>query len=427
MSRQTASQPSISPQGRKAFISPKNNLLQNDFYKQLWKQFDKGLNTSLESFKKTMNVSITRVEQRLKTCEENLINIVKKRQKFYEKEMIFAETLVNKELRSKVIISQWTNQFLAISENSAALTSIPPSDDQAQLTVGKPRSKSKKAKQPTLPPPPPLQQTVLDPITFAIVRFALNITLNYRDVHLEFILYTNIHKHLIHFISLTDSYLIIGPSLLALIHISLINNNIKHILVNEGILQNLLLLMTNATLSNQVILSLCCKLCSSLALEQLNKTLIVKSGLFHVLFDLILGSHTNVNEMIQYYSITAIVNILYNNEINRKYAIELNGIKPLLTIIRTTSENKIIAQSMHALANIAYGNAYTANYILVGGGGEILAESVAIVDILGESYFIAQSIYAAYANMCYSETNQTHIGNVEGLLDTTVRICENGR
>jgi hypothetical protein len=420
-----------SPVHRKAFIQ-QNNLMQSEFYRNLWKQFDKGLNVTLESFKKQMNVAINKVEVRLKQCEANLSRVAIQRQKFFEHELVVAETLVNKELRSKVIIAQWTNQFLSLSDNENSNRSPGGGGDEDGHKKTTPKSGRRGGRVIPLPKKPiqqpSLQQTQLDPVTFAIIRFALNITLNYRDVNLEFILYTNIHKHLIHFISLTNTYMIIGPSLMALNHISLINNEIKHILVTEGILQNLLILMTSSKLSNQTILSLCAKLCSSLALEQLNKSFMAKSGVFHVLFDLILGSHCDVNEMIQYYAITAIVNTLYNNEINRKYAIEINGIKPILTAIRITSDTKLMSQAMNALANIAYGNAYTANMILIAGGGEILAEIVAVADILGEgSYAIVESGYAAYSNMCYSETNQTHIGNVEGLLDTTTRICEHGR
>jgi hypothetical protein len=415
--------------GRKAFIQ--KNLLDNDFYRSLWKQFDKGLATSLDSFSRQINVSVAKIEKRIKQCEVNLSRLVVQRQKFFEQELVVAETLVNKELRSKVIIAQWTNQFLSVSDGKE---NIAPKDSQ----IGSPTNNTQALspsrrgrKEIKKPPPPPrnatFQQNVLDPITFAIIRFALNITLNYRDVTLDFILYTGLHKNLIHFISLTDTYMIIGPALMALNHIVLINNEIKHILVCEGILQKLLVLMTSSKLSNKVILSLCAKLCASLALEQLNKSSIAKSGVFHVLFDLILGAHCDINEMIQYYAITAILNTIYKNEINRKYAIEISGIKPLLTAVRTTSDNKLMAQAMHALANVAYSNAFTANCILVEGGGEILAEIVAITDILGPNYFIAESAYSAYSNMCYSETNQTHIGNVEGLLDTTIRICENAR
>jgi hypothetical protein len=432
-------------QHRQAFIGTKN-LLQNDFYKSLFKQFEKGLNTTLESFKKTMHVSILKVENRIRTCEENLSVLVKKRQKFYEQELRIAETLVNKELRSKVIISQWTNQFLSISVPSADTGNNPTKSNLPDLGspsrgggVGMTAKQSRKKREKQFGNNNSLthsssshnqqsQQTVLDPITFAIVRFALNITLNYHDVNIDFILYTNVHKQLIHFISLTDSYMIIGPSLLALNHISLLNHEIKRILVSEGILQNLLILLTSSQLSNQVILSLCAKLCASLALEQLNKSAIAKSGLYHVFFDLILGSHCDINEMIQYYAITAIVNTLYNNEINRKYAIEINGIKPLLTVLKITSNNHLIAQTMHCLANISYGNAYTANCILIAGGGEVIGEILSIIDITREeTVFIAEAAMAAYTNMCYSETNQIHIGNIERLLETTIRICEHGK
>lgn len=106
----------------------------SDLQKQLFKKFDKSLSTTLESFNKQLSFAISKIENRLNECERNIKVVVKRTRKHFDSELAVAETLVNKELRSKIIMSQWTNKFLSSVE-----------------------------------------QADLDPITFALSRFVLDI------------------------------------------------------------------------------------------------------------------------------------------------------------------------------------------------------------------------------------------------------------
>lgn len=140
-------------------IAAKKLMDSNDFYKKLYRKFDKSLNSCLESFQKTINVTVTKAENRLYQCEQSMHLYMKNMKKSYEVDLTLAENLVNKELKSKVIMSQWTNMFLTTTEQSS-----------------------------------------LDALTFAISRFALNVCLCFRDVTPAYIVETQVHKNLIYYI-----------------------------------------------------------------------------------------------------------------------------------------------------------------------------------------------------------------------------------
>lgn len=361
----------------------RNLLDTSEFYKKLFKKFDKGVNTVLDSFRKKINVSVDKCEQRLKKCEKSLQNYVRKVRDACEEDLKQAEVLVNKELRSKIIISQWTNKFLATSE-----------------------------------------QASLDPITFAITRFSLNICMNYCDVSPEYLLAANVHKHLIDYISMENNYLVVGPSLMALVHISLYPSIRPAIVAAEG-LPAILKIIVNS--KSKPLLALSAKLLASLALDSNNKALLSRTGCFHGLGDLILGNHCDVDNEVQIFAVTAIVNLLHHHEANRRLAIELNIVKPILTILQTISTERLLILCVRVLANIAYSNAYTAHVALITGAGDCLSILIEAIDCQRQP-ILCHGLLSALSNMCgNNDMNQTAIGNMDAFVECTVRILSHAK
>jgi hypothetical protein len=362
--------------------SPAQKLIDsNEFYKKLYRKFDKSLNSCLEGFQKTINNSIAKVETRLYQCEEAMKVYMDNTKKGYETDLNLAETLVNKELRSKVIISQWTNLFLTTTE-----------------------------------------QATIDPVTFSISRFALNIALTFDAVSPKYFVETSIPKHLINYLN-TGQVTVLGPCLMALAHMSLYIE-LKHVIVQEGALPALLKIIYN--FKSKPVLALCAKLCASLAIDLSTKVMMAQSGCFHALIDLILGSHSDVDESVRFYSLCAIVNILYQNDSNRLLSIELQCIKPLITVLQVSSNEEILVQTLRSLGNISYGNAFTANNILLAGGGEVMVEMLQSIDINSQPGIVHAAL-STLSNICYAETNQTHVGNVNGMLEVILNVCEHSR
>lgn len=312
-------------------VKVKEQREESEFMKKLRLKFEKGMNSSLESFSKQINVSLGKLNTRLKNCERTMKRCVKKLRGNFDSELNIAENLVNKELRSKIIMSQWTNKFLSS-----------------------------------------IEQKNLDPITFGLSRYCLNIALCFQDITPIQILDTQVHKQMVDIIASKSNnllQLVQGPALMALVHISLYPE-IKQPLVLVGVMPAILKILTQS--KSMTILALGAKLVASLAIEGNNKTIISQSGCIHALFDLILGAHVDVDVHIQRYSLHALINCIYQSDANRLLSLELHGIKPLLTLLQSTAHEELIVSAARCLANIAYSNPFTANAILIAGGGEVL-------------------------------------------------------
>lgn len=361
--------------------TPLDRLRKNPTYVRQLAIFEKSLSSQIERMTRTFNFALEKLDIKLQSCEARMESYCQRTRQKCDEELSVAESLVNKELRSKVIMSQWTNKFLAESESE-----------------------------------------VLDPITFAFARFSLNVSLCYKDIEPQYFIRSRVHDQLVAYAKF-PSELVVGPALIGLVHLSLLDE-MKPVIVAAGILPVILGLITNS--KSKPILNQICKLIASLALHFPNKTLIVNSGCFHGVLDLILGSHTDINRDIQYYALCSSLNIIYGSDANRVLSIELKAIKPMVTSIQTTSDNGVLLQSIQNMANIAYNNPYTSGCILSFGGESALVEVLESNDVIRHPE-IAYAALAAISNICCSEASQSHVGSIKGLLESVVRICEHAR
>jgi signal transduction histidine kinase len=208
---------------------------------------------------------------------------------------------------------------------------------------------------------------------------------------------------------------------MALIHISLYPK-LKSAIVSGDGLNAILKIVTYSKSKPLLTLYL-----ASLAIEPTNKALISRSGCFHALGDLILGNHVDVNVDIQISAVCAILNTLYTHDANRRLAVELNIIKPLLTVLQTSTNEKLLTLSVRVFANMSFRDTTTAHSALLGGAGDCLATLLGSIDFMKQSQ-LAHAILAALANMCgKSDLNQTAIGNIDRIGDIVLRILEFSR
>lgn len=345
------------------------------------RQFDKELQSFCEKAYRQFALSCEKVEQRINRCEETMYQLIRKTKLRSENEVKFAETLVNKELRSKIITAQWSNYFLSATDEEN-----------------------------------------IDPITFGITRYCLNMCLCWRDVAPEYLLQCNVHKHLVFYAGF-DSELVAGPATMALVHLSL-HPELKYPIVTSGVLPGLL---RRIVLSNsRPVLTQVCKLLASLSLQGSNKTAVASSGCLHGALDLIMQVNKKFKTIdvdIQYAALTAVVNTTSQCDANRKYVVDLNGIRPLLEAIQTSSNNAIILEAIKALANTAFQSQFTAGCILTAGGDLTLVEVLESSDILRQP-LVAHAALSCLANLCNYEATQSHIGYTKGCVEAAIRICD---
>ena len=353
------------------------------FFNRLFDTFDRKLISMVDYTSKLLGHKIGRLEARLEKAENTMMRYVSETKLIHDNELALAEVLVHKEMRSKVLMSQWTNYFLANSE-----------------------------------------QTHLDPVTFTFCRYCLNICICYAEVDASYFLRANVHKQLVAFGNF-DSELVSGPAVMALAHLSLHHPDMRSDIVLADALPMALRLLVHS--NSKPILLNTCKMCASLALHFPNKSPMVNSGCLHILLDLILGSNKDfLDENIQYYSICSVVNIVSGSDANRVLMIELNGVKPLLDCLQMTSRDDTILECCKALANIAFCNPFASGKILTLGGDVVIVEILETSDILKHVPVIYTG-FSSLSNICTSEATQTRIGGLPGLVENILRTIDNAR
>ena len=355
-------------------------IKEHPLYKHLGKQFDKGLTSFLDREAKKFNFAISRVEKKLVKAEERMIEYCNKVDSIAGNEIKMAETLVNKELRFKTIMAQWTNCFVANTSTES-----------------------------------------LDALSWGFSRFCLNIAMGWNDIPPRAMMQAGIHRSLCDLIKF-KSELVIGPALLALAHISL-HDELKPAITNANVLPTLIKLLV--TSESKPILCQTCKLIASLALHFPNKVLITNSGNVHGLLDCILGTNKEIDDTVAHAALTGIVNVVNGNDANRNLMVDLNGIKPILSIIQHRSEALLLIECVKALGNIAYCNTFTSGTMLSLGADRLMVELLNGGDIMTEPDIVFTTL-AVCANMCYGESTQSHVGSSPNLVETVIRIIQYG-
>ena len=287
---------------------PKKERIKNDpVFKKLFKLFDKGMAPVFEREAKKFNQSITKVENKIVRTEKKMLEYCAMIERTAQADMIIAEKLVNQELRFKTIMAQWTNSFLAHSD-----------------------------------------LMYLDPLTWSFARSSLNICLAYEQLPAKMLIQADVHKSLCGLIKF-KSELVVGPALMALTHISL-HDEMKPAITLANCLPTIIKLLV--TSESKPILCQASKLLASLALHFPNKSLITNSGNLHGLLDLILGTNKEIDESVAYAALTGITNVVYGSDANRRLIIDLSGIKPLLSFIQHSTDDKGIEEAIKSMGNV---------------------------------------------------------------------------
>ena len=361
-------------EGKKAEDAFKNK----PHLKKAFKEFDRLMQPILDRYSKKFNFSISKVEAKLERCEKAMLKYCDMTSNQSLADLETAEKLVNKELRFKTIMAQWTNYFLARSHTES-----------------------------------------LDILAWGFARFSLNICFGWNEISPRHLLQAGIHKSLGDLIKFR-SELVQGPAMMALMHIS-IHDEMKPAITLINVLPTVIKLMV--TSESKPVLCQCCKLIASLALHFPNKALITNTGCLHGLLDLILGTNKEIDPSISYAALTGVVNSVCGNDANRLLLCDLDGIKPILSIIQNTSDNAIIEQAMRCLGNIAYCNGFCAGEMLSQGTDVIIVEILNSSNVMQEANVVFTGL-ATLANLCFVESTQSHIGSSNDLVDTALRILE---
>ena len=352
-----------------------------EVYINLQKQFDKAFCAQFERMANNFSKSIEKTEQKLVKCERKMMDFIHQTRGIAHADLTLAESLVNKELRFKIIMAQWTNKFLVHSDSRQ-----------------------------------------LDALTWALARYSMNICLCWNEVSPKHFIEAGVHKALAGFIKF-KSELVVGPAMMALVHISMHPELKPNIVLAEVLPTIVKLLVTN---DSKPILCQACKLLASLALHFPNKSLISNSGNLHGLLDLILGNDKEIDDAVSYAALMGVVNAIQGSDANRMLIVDLDGLKPLLSTLQHTCNNDLILQALRALTNITFCNVFTASVYLSQGGDRVVIDLLQSGNILKDPVIVHAAL-ASVANVCYNEATQSHIGSSLGWVELAIRICDHAR
>jgi hypothetical protein len=121
---------------------------------------------------------------------------------------------------------------------------------------------------------------------------------------------------------------------------------------------------------------------------------------------------------LQYHALAAAVNIVHGSDANRVLAFELKAVYPAIHAMSHANDDGIIEQASMLLANIAHNNSFTGAAIISHGGDRALQIAIQITS----SRKLAASCISTMANLCTNETNQSHLGAENGMLDMIIRL-----
>jgi hypothetical protein len=346
-----------------------------------YRSFDRGLVACIDDIKNKLTKACDGIENRLVKVEDAVVQYVQGIKALTARDLDFASEIVTKEMRTKVLMSQWASSFIAGSRNAS-----------------------------------------LDPIAYGFARFAFTICSCFDAVSAEYFRESNIHI-LMHSLMSFDSELVSGPATMALMHLSL-HHDLRPDIVRIQALPTILKCLVNS--NSQVVMTQACKLCASLALHDSNKSEIAGSGCFNVLLDLAGGMHKIVSKNTQRAAAAAVVNIIHRNNANRLLAVELEGVKAMLNGIRLSSNEYIILQGLRGLCNIAYHDKFCGSSILSAGGDKVIVDILESGDILRQPETVVTCL-SCLTNCCITEATQAHIGSSGGAVAAAIRIIQHGR
>ena len=93
------------------------NKKENKQLTKAYRSFDRGLNACVNETKRKLESACDSVQERITKVESSVIKYVQGVRSLCDRDLTFASEIVTKEMRNKVLMSQWACSFLAGSRD----------------------------------------------------------------------------------------------------------------------------------------------------------------------------------------------------------------------------------------------------------------------------------------------------------------------
>ncbi|GMI42355.1 hypothetical protein TeGR_g13220 [Tetraparma gracilis] len=209
---------------------------------------------------------------------------------------------------------------------------------------------------------------------------------------------------------------------MALAHLSL-HPETKGAIARAGGIANCVALVNGNP--NAPIVSQCCKTLASVAMHPPNKPLMAGKGAIKALVRLVQSvgpDNLRVDDAALACAFEGLCNCAAGNDANRNLIVELGVMSTVEYVCENWTDPEVLAGAAKLIANLAYGNVYTAMMCLSSHCEEAL--NVSIKKGGGDSNpDVREAAMMAFANLSNNESNQTHVG-ASGAIALAVKTLE---
>ena len=268
-------------------------------------------------------------------------------------------------------------------------------------------------------------EEMISPVDFAFTRFAVNVA-----VFAEF----EPPERMVSLPSFLCSILaskqdtVVGPSLLALVHLSLHHSLVP--LIMEQDISTLLIHQIRTSQSNPVLIQ-AAKLLASLGIHQSNKVTLSSSGCIQALLSLIqqAGGKSSlytqdfeVSLEVKEMALKALCNITEQSATNKNLLVEIGGLESILQFVDLTDHEGCILSGVKVIVNCMYGNEFNASSFFQHEGDSIFSRIIDSTNIQ-QSEELMHMLLMCVSNLANSQVNQIHVGS-SPLIEHIVHILK---
>ena len=353
-------------------------------FETLKNEFDLEVGRTLDKFEKSATRKMEDIGKRAVSLESNLAKLVGHHEMVAAEANMHAVEAVDEERREKKILCQWLNGFMVSASHSLNL----------------------------------------DPIDFAFARFALNMAVAAEHIPVAKMLDANVPTFLVGMLRSRND-VVLGPSAIALAHLSLHDDARVPICEAGGIARIVAQCKTGGTGSPAVITQLC-KTLASLSLKGENRQRVAGEGGMEAVTEL-LGEATEFQDYprctngARAAATSALVNFIFHSDANKKLMVELNGIPAVVDATVNNADAHVIEQSVRALGNVSCNQTFTASRVIQARGVEAICSALKVSDLRTDERIVEAGMIAL-ANLCNNEQNQTTVGAGEACR-LAVHVC----
>lgn len=254
---------------------------------------------------------------------------------------------------------------------------------------------------------------ITDPVEKILTQFSQQVAFT-KNSHVPALVRAGCVEFLIQILRDSQNDLVIGPTLIALVHLSISTAapHVRHVMVKAQVLPPLLILCEHS--NNPAILTQCVKLIASLALYPPNKAIIASKNGIKLLVRLINAIQDDTvqpaakSAEVVAQTLTALENLSFASETIRSQITALGGVLSIVAHIYETPDIHVRTHAARLMTNMACNHMLNQASIMSAEGDVALNHQLGAEETTDE--ILAAGTFLALSNLAHTDVNQASIG-----------------